>query len=533
MSIRKVISRSIQDNTVAAADFQGAVSSLSNAGNLTFSSTGQRILGDFGNSTVSNRIYLQTTITNDNTAVGVIPNGTAAISALNLVNNSDPTNSSFLQVGARAAEVSIRSSIFGTGTYLPLTMYTNNAERLRIDTSGNVGIGTNNPTARLDVRRSTTDGLIAEFHQSSGYGIDIGSSESVATISSGYLQALTFRTDPSSGQTERMRIDSAGQVIVGPFGGNGNAVVAGSSSPSFTNQPGTNLLLKSGDGSGTGSSFMTFSTSPAGSSGTTVNTAVERMRINSSGHVFVGTTTDPGSTTKGAALYASGVSFFSAISQPVVYANRITDDGVIIEFQRSGTVVGSIGTNGGSPSRVYITGGDTGLDFEASTDAIRPCSGAGGGRDNVIDFGRPDVRFRTAYITNGVVTGSDLNDKQDIEVLNEAETRVAIACKGLLRKWRWKDSVAEKGNSARTHFGIIAQDLKAAFEAEGLDAGKYSMFIWNEWWETSETYINQNGLEKVRINTYQKQEDAPEGAIRKERMGIQYSELLAFMIAVL
>jgi hypothetical protein len=93
----------------------------------------------------------------------------------------------------------------------------------------------------------------------------------------------------TEGGAEVARFDSSGQFIVGPFGGNGNAVVAGSSSPSFTNQPGTNLLLKSGDGSGTGSSFMSFSTSPAGSSGTTVNTAVERMRIDSSGNVGIGT----------------------------------------------------------------------------------------------------------------------------------------------------------------------------------------------------------------------------------------------------
>jgi hypothetical protein len=94
----------------------------------------------------------------------------------------------------------------------------------------------------------------------------------------------------AEGGAEIARFDSSGQFNVGPFGGNGNAVVAGSSSPGFTNQPGTNLLLKSGDGSGTGSSFMSFSTSPAGSSGTTVNTAVERMRIDSSGNLGIGTT---------------------------------------------------------------------------------------------------------------------------------------------------------------------------------------------------------------------------------------------------
>jgi hypothetical protein len=80
---------------------------------------------------------------------------------------------------------------------------------------GSVGIGTTSPTARFDVRREDTDGKIAEFHQSGGYGIDIGSSESVAYISSGYAQALTFKTDPSSGQVERARIDSSGRLLVG------------------------------------------------------------------------------------------------------------------------------------------------------------------------------------------------------------------------------------------------------------------------------------------------------------------------------
>jgi hypothetical protein len=124
--------------------------------------------------------------------------------------------------------------------------------------------------------------------------------------------------------------------------------------------------------------------------------------------------------------------------------------------------------------------------------------------DNLIDLGNASARFDDIYATNATIQTSDRNEKQDIEELSEAETRVAVACKGLLRKFRWKSAVEEKGDEARTHFGIIAQDLQAAFEAEGLDAGNYAMFI-------STTWTNEDGEEQTRL-------------------GVRYSELLAFII---
>jgi len=78
------------------------------------------------------------------------------------------------------------------------------------DTNDRVGIGTSSPTAALDVRRGDTDGKIAEFHQSSGYGFELSSSTSVATITSGYNQDFVFETGSTA--TERMRIDSSGYL---------------------------------------------------------------------------------------------------------------------------------------------------------------------------------------------------------------------------------------------------------------------------------------------------------------------------------
>ena len=78
--------------------------------------------------------------------------------------------------------------------------------------TGDFGVGTASPTARLDVRRGDTDGKIAEIHQSTGYGIDIGSSEADAYISSGYLQNFIFKTNRGTGQLERLRINKEGAI---------------------------------------------------------------------------------------------------------------------------------------------------------------------------------------------------------------------------------------------------------------------------------------------------------------------------------
>ena len=86
-----------------------------------------------------------------------------------------------------------------------------NATAITIDSSENVGIGTASPTAVLDVRRGDADGKIAEFHTSTGFGIELGSSQTQAYIEAGTSQALQLHTNGA----ERMRIDSSGRIICG------------------------------------------------------------------------------------------------------------------------------------------------------------------------------------------------------------------------------------------------------------------------------------------------------------------------------
>jgi hypothetical protein len=117
------------------------VTSETISGNLTFTGTGNRILGDFSNATVANRVVFQTSTVNSSTVVTSIPNGTGTTGGFFGYNNSDPTNSSFASVQANSGDVRYQSGIIGTGTYLPMTFYTGGSEAMRIDTSRNVGIG--------------------------------------------------------------------------------------------------------------------------------------------------------------------------------------------------------------------------------------------------------------------------------------------------------------------------------------------------------------------------------------------------------
>jgi hypothetical protein len=185
-------------------------------------------------------------------------------------------------------------------------------------------------------------------------------------------------------------------------------------------------------------------------------------------------------------------------------------------------------TGGSSPVSYFTMDGRTtptfvwgGYESGSVVVGVLDTTGFRGGNDGVPNLGESFARWNTVYATTGTINTSDRNEKQDIEELSDAERRVAARVKNLIRKFRFKDAVAKKGDAARIHFGVIAQDVQDAFAAEGLDASRYGLFC-------SDTFKTLNGKP---VSKDKETGEYPEGSVDYTRLGVRYEELLSFVIS--
>ena len=104
------------------------------------------ILGDFTNSTFAFRTAFQTITANSSTGVYALPSGTSTSASWQALNNSNANNASKIFMATNAnTDVQLGSGINGTGTYLPLSLYNNNAAQMVIYANGNVYMSNANP----------------------------------------------------------------------------------------------------------------------------------------------------------------------------------------------------------------------------------------------------------------------------------------------------------------------------------------------------------------------------------------------------
>ena len=224
------------------------------------------------------------------------------------------------------------------------------------------------------------------------------------------------------------------------------------------------------------------------------------VTIDASGVVTVGKT-DAGSDVAGATIRGNGQASFTKASDGPLVLNRKTNQGYIALFQYDNTSIGQIGVDGSD--NFYITGqaGNTG-GFYFNDAALSPAY-QGAERDNYYDLGKSGARFDDIFATNATIQTSDQNEKQQIASLTDAEITAAKAISALFKTFKWNDKVEAKGDDARTHTGVIAQEVQTAMSNAGLDAADYAFWC-------SDTWTDDDGNSQTR-------------------MGIRYPELLAFI----
>lgn len=113
--------------------------------------------------------------------------------------------------------------IFGNGTEnrlhgvtsAAMTFYTNNSERVRIDTSGNVGIGTTSPTAKLQIS-GASDSYIIDAHSGAfgGRAVLMPGRFFIGTLSSGYPE-IGYNFNAFNSVYTKLADDTAWKITFG------------------------------------------------------------------------------------------------------------------------------------------------------------------------------------------------------------------------------------------------------------------------------------------------------------------------------
>ena len=325
--------------------------------------------------------------------------------------------------------------------------------KLTMLNSGNVGIGTTGPGAKLEVADSTptirltnTDTSLGidqvigtlDFYKSdpSGSGVGVSSSIQVKSADSfGSSSYMAFHTDGvSSGgkNVERMRIDSVGNVTIkAPTASGGGVLNLENTTTAVNGTDWGSLNFISNDTSssangirgsivGTSTAYsgecdLVFSTAPSN------GTATERMRITSAGDVTMTERVGIGVTsfTAGVKLEVAGAGSFTG----TVHSNKL-------EYGGSSSTYLEWGIN----SITLATGSTSALSINSSQNVF-------------IGAGSLTVNTSTVTATNFILS-SDERLKENIEK----------ACDNRIKAdWKTFELKTEKGQK---RYGVIAQELE-------------------------------------------------------------------------
>ena len=139
--------------------------------------------------------------------------------------------------------------------------------------------------------------------------------------------------------------------------------------------------------------------------------------------------------------------------------------------------------------------------------------------DNTYTCGRASQRWTVVYATTGTINTSDERSKQ--QITSDLSPELKAWAKVEFCKYKLNDAVEKKGkDGARWHFGVIAQQVKKAFESEGLDPFAYGILCYDEWDAINETIDSDGEVITPKVEA-------------GNRYGIRYEEALILECAYL
>ena len=296
------------------------------------------------------------------------------------------------------------------------------SERMRIDSSGNVGIGTTSPSsaytgannlvigggsaeAGLTIYSSTTtDGNI--------YFADGTAAEGAAAYR-GYLEyshnSNYFRIGVNG--SEAMRIDSSGRLGIGTTSPDKALVVSGVGAEIVINDTDTTdtPLLRFRESGSTSATIFTDGGNLIFTYGST-----QAARIDSSGNLLVGTTDSTlynSTSGEGVGLIGGDHIEVATSGGSALFLNRMTSDGNIAGFFKDGGSIGNIGVD--NTDNIFLSGNSSHSGLMVGTESIVPYAN-GNTSHATEDLGASSIRWRNLYLSGDVISDGSVTSNVSI-----------------------------------------------------------------------------------------------------------------------